>query len=161
MNQYFENDNNLFFVFIEEEKPISKTSFSRYEEYFLYKGLNRYVEKPFEKEYYAKIYFRADTKKAIIKRKYQKLMEFYADSSSLLIGLFEVLYFIFNFINNFYASHSFTKKLFFFKDVEGNHLDINNRHKQIKQLINLTESSLNNTSLNNSKLDKSKGIKKK
>ena len=43
INQYFENDNYLFFIFGEEE-PISKTSFSRYEEYFLYKGLNRYVE---------------------------------------------------------------------------------------------------------------------
>ena len=47
--------------------------------------------------------------------------------------------FIFNFINSFYADYSFTKKLFFFKDVEDNHLNINKRHKQIKELINLTE----------------------
>ena len=86
-------------------------------------------------------------------------MEFYADSSSLLIGLFEVLYIIFNFINSFYASHSFTKKLFFFKDVEGNHLDINKRHKQIKQLINLTESSIDKISSNNTIVNNSKGIK--
>ena len=160
MNQYFENDNSLFFVFNEEE-PTLKTSFSRYEEYFLYKGLNRYITKPSQYEYYTKIYLRADTKKTIIKRKYQKLIEFYADSSSLLIGLFEVLYIIFNFINSFYASHSFTKKLFFFKDVEGNHLDINKRYKQIEQLINLTELSPNKISPNNSILDKSKEIKNK
>ena len=160
MNQYLENDNNLLFFFGEEE-TILKTSFSRYEEYFLYKGLNRYEEKPLQYDHYAKIIIRADTKKTIIKRKYQNLMEFYADSSSLLIGLFEALYIIFNFINSFYASHSFTKKLFFFKDVEGNHLDINKRHKQIKQLINLTESSIDKISQNNFKLDKSKRIKNK
>ena len=158
MNQYFQNDNSLFFVFGEEES-ILKTSLSRTEEYFLYKGLNRYVEKPFEYEYYAKIYIRTDTKKTIIKRKYQKLIEFYADSSSLLIGIFEILCIIFNFINNFYASHSFTKKLFFFKDIEGNHLDINKRLKQIEQLINLTESSIEKISSNNTIVNNSKGIK--
>ena len=138
MNQYFENDNFLISMTSEEE-PILKTSFSRFEDYSLYKGLNRYVTKPMEYQYYAKIFVRADTKKTIIKRKYQKLMEFCADSSSLLEVLFEILYFTFNYINSFYAVHSFTKELFFFKDLEGNHLDFSKRHNEIKRLISLTE----------------------
>ena len=138
VNQYFENDNYLFSV-LDEEDPLIKISFSRAEQYSVYKGLNRGEKRPTNYNNYAKIYIRADTKKTIIKRKYQKIMEFYADSSSLLIALFDILCFIFNFINSFYADYSFTKKIFFFKEVEDNHLNINKRHKQIKELINLTE----------------------
>ena len=138
VNQYFENDNYLFSV-LDERNPLSKISFSRAEQYSLYKGLNRGEKKLTNAKSYAKIFIRADTKKIIIKRKYQKIMEFFADFSSLLIALFDLLSFIFNFINSFYADYSFTKKLFFFKDVDDNHLNINKRHKQIKELINLTE----------------------
>ena len=159
VNQYFENDNSLLSMGNREE-PILKTSFSRIEDYALYKGLNRYVTKPTEYQYYAKLYVRADTKKTIIKRKYQKLMEFFADSSSLLKTLFAILFIIFNYINNFYAINSFTKELFFFKDIEGNTLDINKRNKQIKKLINLTE-PLNDEILQNSPLlNESKVISK-
>ena len=59
--------------------------------------------------------------------------------SSLLLGVFDVLGFIFGFINGFYAEHSFSKKLFFFKEVEDTHLDIYKRTNQIKELINMTE----------------------
>ena len=139
MNQYFINDNYLVFNF-GEDPPIVKTLFSRVEQYSLYKGVNRYATKPTNYKNYAKLYIRADTKKTIINRKYQKIMEFYADSSSILLALFDILGFIFTFINGFYAEHSFSKKLFFFKEVENNHLDIYKRSKQIKELINLTES---------------------
>ena len=44
-------------------------------------------------------------------------MEFFADSSSILKALFAILFNIFNYINNFYAINSFTKELFFFKDI--------------------------------------------
>ena len=113
MNQYFENDNYLFFVFNEEE-PTVHTLFSRYEEWNLFKGLDRGSVKP--KDYYnfAKIYIRADTKKATIIRKYQKVMEFWADASSLLMAVFEVLYFLISFTDTFYAELSLSKKLFFF-----------------------------------------------
>ena len=147
MNQYFENDNYLLSVFGEEE-PLLKTLFSRVEQYSLYKGLNRGNTKPDDYINYAKIYIRSDTRKTEIKRKYQKVMEFYADASSLLITLYEVLCITFNFINGFYADHSFTKKLFFFKDVENNHFNFNQKHKQIRELINITEPLSIKTSIN-------------
>ena len=138
MHQYFENDNYLFSVFSEEEQLV-KILFSRIEQFPIYKGLNRGETKPKEYKNYARFYIRADTEKTVIKRKYQKVMEFYADSSSLLIALFELLCIIFNFINSFYADYSLTKKVFFFKELENSHLNINKRHKQIKELINITE----------------------
>ena len=138
MNQYFENDNYLLSNF-GEDLPIVKTLFSRVEQYSLYKGVNRFASKPTDYKNYAKMYIRADTKKTIINRRYQKVMEFYADSSSLLLALFDVLGFIFGFVNNFYAEHSFSKKLFFFKEVEDTHLNIYKRTNQIKELIDMTE----------------------
>ena len=138
MNQYFQNDNYLFFNFA-EDSPVIRTIFSREEQYSLYKGLNRYTTKPSDYKNYAKIFVRADTKKIEIKRKYQKVMEFFADSSSLLVALFDILCFIFDYINGFYAEHSLSKQLFFFKEVKYNHLDIYKRNKEIKELIDVTE----------------------
>ena len=160
MNQYFENDNYLLSVF-DEEEPLLKTLFSRIEQYSLYKGLNRGNTKPDDYINYAKIYIRSDTRKTEIKRKYQKVMEFYADASSLLIALYEVLCIIFNFINGFYADHTFTKKLFFFKDVENNHFNFNQKHKQIRELINITEPLSIKTSINSPTLPKLNNIKKR
>ena len=137
-NQYFNNDNFLLFVFDEEETTIH-TLFSRVEDYSLYKGLDRGVTLPHNNAKYANIYIRADTSKATIKRKYQKVMEFYADSSSLLIALFQVLFIIFFFINRFYADHSLAKQIFFFKEAENRHFDINRKSYQIKNLIKLLD----------------------
>ena len=137
-NQYFNNDNFLLFVFDEEETTIH-TLFSRLEDYSLYKGLERGVALPNDNTKYANIYIRADTSKATIKRKYQKVMEFYADSSSLLIALFQVLFIIFFFINRFYADHSLAKQIFFFKEAENRHFDINRKSYQIKNLIKLLD----------------------
>ena len=95
MNQYFSNDDYLLFVFGDEDPNEVKPLYSRYEEYALYKGMNRFEEHPYEYEYYSKIYIRADLKKTVIKRKYQKFMEFYADASSLLIAIYGILEIIF------------------------------------------------------------------
>ena len=114
MNQYFSNDNYLVFVFEGEEKAELKTLYSRYEEYMLYKGFERSKNKIDNYEKYAKVFIRADLKKTIIKRKYQKFMEFYADASSILIAIYEIIVIIFNFIDYFYAYHSLAKNLFFF-----------------------------------------------
>ena len=114
MNQYLFDDDFMFAVFSGDEKPKQiDTLFSRYEEYALYMGLG-YNPNNLE---YAKVFIRADTKKTTIKRTYQKLTEFYADASSLLIALYEVLIIIFTYLNNFYAEQSVTKKLFFFKEI--------------------------------------------
>ena len=137
MNQYFENDNYLFFVF-EEGQPEIKTLFSRFEEYSLYLGLNRGESKPNDYKNYARVFIRADTKKTEIKRKYQKVMEFYADASSLLVALFYALTIIFDFINSFYAEHALNKALFFFKDIEGN-IDFSKKSQKINELITLIQ----------------------
>ena len=139
-NQYFNDDNFLLFVFDEEEeKTTIHTLFSRLEDYSLYKGLNRGVDLPYNNINYANIYIRADTSKTIIKRKYQKVMEFYADSSSMLIALFELLYIVFCFVNRFYADHSLAKRIFFFKEAKNRHFDINRKSYKIKNLIKLLD----------------------
>ena len=97
MNQYFTNDNYLVFVFGDNDLPEVNPLYSRYDEYILYKGLDRINHPSYDYTYYAKVFIRADLKKTIIKRKYQKLMEFYADASSLLIALYEILFFFFHF----------------------------------------------------------------
>ena len=143
MNQYFSNDDYWLFVFGDDEKEI-KTLYSRYEEYALYMGLDRIINKPYNYINFAKIYFRADLKRTIIQRKYQKLMEFYADASSILIALYEVLYLFFNFIDYFYAYHSLAQHIFFFKGIEGNkNYNIFKKSKQIQELISLIESNEN------------------
>ena len=137
MNQYFENDDYLFFVLNEKESV--HTLFSRADGWSLYKGLDRGNSKPTDYKNYAKIYIRADTKKTTIKRKYQKVMEFYADYSSMFIAVFEILYFIFSYMNSFYADHSLSKKLFFFVGTKNKYFNINERYKQIMKLISLTD----------------------
>lgn len=135
MNQYLYDDDSMFAVFEKNGKPKQiETLFSRYEEYALYMGLDF---NPNNMEY-AKIFIRADTKKTTIKRTYQKLTEFYADASSLLIALYEVLIVIFSYINNFYAEQSVTKRLFFFKELEKRKFGHNKRCKQILELMSLT-----------------------
>ena len=83
-------------------------------------------------------------KKTDIRRDYQKLMEFYANATSLLIGIFRVLVIIFNFIDGFYAENSITKKIFFLKEFEDSeHFDIFKKGNKIKELLSLT--NLNNS----------------
>ena len=168
MNQNFINDNFVMFVFGDDEEPEIKTLFSRYEEYCLYKGLKRFDSKPKDFNNYSKIYIRADLKKTIIKRKYQKFMEFYADASALLIAIYEILVIIFNYFNTFYGNHTLSKELFFFKDLEGKeNFNILKNKDIIQELITLTDSqkkdSKNNlidSDSNNSKIIKNYPPKK-
>ena len=120
MNQYLYDDDELITVFDDEQKPKqTKTLFSRYEEYSLYLGLDRENNKPLISiEDYAKMYLRADTKKTEIKRTYQKLTEFYADASSLLIALYDFISVTLSIISNFYAEQAVIRKLFLFKEMD-------------------------------------------
>ena len=142
MNQYLSDDDWLFGVLNNDKKNIQmKTLFSRYEEYYLYLGMNRSQTKPLYYLDYIKLYLRADIRKTEIKRTYQKIMEFYANATSLLIGIYRLLNFIFNYINGFYAENSITRRIFFLKEFESlNNIDIYKKSKQIKELISLTES---------------------
>ena len=151
MNQYFTNDNYLLFVFGEDdEKSELKTLYSRYHEYTSYKGFERNKNKIDNYEKYAKIFIRADLKKTIINRKYQKIFEFYADASSILIAIYEIIVIIINFIDNFYAYHSLAKNIFFFKELEEvtHHFDISRKRKDFKGLISIIELDEKNNDLN-------------
>ncbi len=140
MNQHFTNDDFLMFVFGDDQTPEKKPLYSRYEEYALYKGLKRFEEQPAEYDYYSKVYIRAELKKTVIKRKYQKFMEFYADASSLLIAIFEILVVIFNYVDTFYAHHSLAKSTFFFKELEDkDNFNIMKKTDIIQELISITE----------------------
>ena len=150
MNQYFDNDDDLFFTTKNDKKV--KNLFSRTEQYFLYKGLNRGELRPKDYQYYAKIYIRADIKKIEVKRKYQNFFEFYSDTFSFWVALFYILdFFIFNSYNNFRANYSIQQKLFFFKNVKNDHFNIYDYQLKIQELIKKTENSSNkvNNNLNN------------
>ena len=157
MNQYLiDNDDILFDVFKDQNHPFIKNLYSRYEEYALYKGLNRSKTNPFDKYNFATLYIRADTKKTEIKRTYQNLLEFYADVSSLLLGIFRFLIIVFDFINNFYVEYSFAKRIFIFKEFENSHFNISKRYKQLNQLkLLINNYNEQNTDINsfNSDLD--------
>ena len=142
MNQYFTNDDYLMFVFGDGEKPETKPLYSRYEEYALYKGLDRTNNKVADYNYFSKIYIRADLKKTVITRKYQKFMEFYADASSLLIALYEILVVIFNYVDTFYAHHSLSKTIFFFKELKDeDNFNILKKNKKIEELLYMIDSN--------------------
>ena len=148
MNQYFTNDDYLLFV-LNNEKPEIKTLYSRYDEYFLYMGLERNKTRPHNYDKYVKVYMRADLKKTFINRRYQKFMEFYADASSILIALYEVLFVLFNFIDYFYAYHSLSKQIFFFKEIkEDYNYNIFQKRKEIEEIISLMDSKEKNKEIN-------------
>ena len=158
MNQQYTNDDYLMFVFGDDEKPEIKPLYSRYEEYALYKGLNRFTTKLSSYEYYTKMYVRADLKRTIIKRKYQKFMEFYADATSLLITIYEILVIIFNYIDTFYGYNTVAKKIFFFKDLENpDSFNVNKKLNIINELISITD--LKKTSENTPNKSESRGSK--
>ena len=133
MKHYLFNDDYLFGVFNEENsKPGIYISFSRYEKYSIYKdnSSNDYS--------YARIYLKSDTRKSYIKRKYQKFIEFFADISSIFICIYLLLKIMVNYIDNFFAYFSLSKKIFIFKDINNKDLDLKKKVLKINQLITLT-----------------------
>ena len=144
MNQYLYDDDSYIWFFNDQHKEETKLSslYSRYEEYGLYQGLNR-TNSSSDYLNWAKLFFRADMRKIYVKRKYQSIMEFYADASSLLIGIFRVLLIIFNFINQFYAELDLSKKIFFFKELNENNFNINKYTEKVNDLLSQTTSNTN------------------
>jgi hypothetical protein len=136
MNYKFENQDSFLKSF-ENKATLKHTGYSRVEEYFLYKGLNRSLNKAFEHEKYAKLFIRADNKLIEIKREYQDFLEFYADATSLIEDIFIVFHFIINYINSIRAKRSVIKKLFF---EDTSHYKFNDLKK--KELNISTETSI-------------------
>ena len=157
MNQYFDDDDYLVFVY-DRQEPMKQILFSKTEEITFYKGKDRGIKKPGDYDCYAKFYIRADIKKTEIKRKYQKIAEFYADASSLLLTIFNVLLIIFGFLNKFWGEQILCDKLFFFQDLN---LNICNKEDKIKHLIYATDLNKNinlKTSLNTTIDEKNENI---
>ena len=142
MNQYFTNDDYLLFVFGDDDENAEKKAlYSRYEEYYLYMGFNRNETRP-NNNYmnYVRMYIRADLRKTIIKRKYQKFMEFFADATSILVALYDILFFILNFFDYFYAYHHLSQNIFFFKDIKhDNKFNIFPQKMQIQEVLSSLE----------------------
>ena len=160
MNQYLFDDDYLMWIFPEDDEEqysTKKTLFSRFEKYFLFQGLTRNRSST---DYlnFVKLYLRAETKKTEVKRRYQKVNEFYADASSLLITAYEIVIIIFEFLNTFWAEQSLSKKIFFFQDFDKK-LNINDKEEKIRELLYITEPKINDK--NNSKsLQKNYGEEK-
>jgi len=134
MNIFFMNyhliDNKAYIEIINKEKePVLKTGFSRAEQYSLDKGTDRFSTKPYNYNKYANLYIRVDNKKLEIKRKYQNLLEFYADNSSLLISIFTLFNFVISIYNTFKSNLSISRRLFF------NEKEQEKEHRKIKLLI--------------------------
>ena len=100
MNQHLYDDDSFISLITDENNEETQLSsiYSRYEEYSLYQGLNR-TNSSSDYLNWAKVFFRADTRKVDVKRKYQGIMEFYADASSLLIAFYDIIFIIINCIN--------------------------------------------------------------
>ena len=155
MNYHLIDDNLLFHIKREEEKPTLKTGLSRIEDYSLYKGLNRTQKITNGYKYYAKLYIRIDNRKIEIKRRYQDFMELYADTSSLLLSLFWIFGVIFAYYDRIKANHSISKKLFYF---EGTKYNNSEQFSKLKKILNSDEfevlvngaksNNKNNTNLN-------------
>jgi hypothetical protein len=147
MNQFLYDDDQLIWVFNEEDEArYKKTFFSRFEEYSLFQGLKR---ENTSTDYlnFVKLYIRADTKKTEVKRTYEKFNEFFADDFSLLIVVYEVLNAVFEILNTFWKEQSLAKNIFFFQDFD-HKLHINHKSEKIKELLQLTDPDrINNITL--------------
>ena len=150
MNQHLFDDDSFISLVSDENNEETQLSsiYSRYDEYSLYQGLNR-TNASSDYLNWAKVYFRADTRKIDVKRKYQGIMEFYADASALLIAFYDILFIIFYFINFFYAELSISKKIFFFKELEDNNLNLQKHSKNINKLLLTANKKSYYSNLNN------------
>ena len=128
MNSYFENNNDLLFETKGNEKQ--NTIFSRTEQYYLHKTENTI----------GKIYIRADTRKMIIKRVYQTLLDFFAVTFSFWEILFIICNFILNFYNKFCLNYSISKKLFYLEGKDHAHFNVSKNTEKLKKLIDKTNS---------------------
>ena len=142
MNQHLYDDDSfiLFMNSPNDDETELCSLYSRYEEYSLFQGLNR-TNASSDYLNWVKLFFKADTRKTDVKRKYQNIMEFYANASSLLIAFYEILLIIFSFINTFYAELSLSKKLFFFKEMNENNININKYSSRINNLLSQTNNN--------------------
>ena len=98
-----------------------------------------------ESKKYATLYIRSDNRKTIVNRKYQNLLDFYAENTSFWFGIFEFLNIFFTVYNGFHANLSMSKKLFFFDDKEDNKYNILRKNSINSNKSIFRKNTLNNT----------------
>ena len=131
MNIYFrqqEFSSDSAYIF-DKKKTNIYGGYSRYEEYSLYLGPERFSDKIANYYAFGTIYVRADRNKRIISRRYQKLTEFAASCSSLLSQLLLWMFLFFSNLNRFYANQSLIKNIFQLRN------DKQSNFKNIKKII--------------------------
>ena len=111
--QNFQNDENILF---ENYKTHKSIIFDEYDINNLEKGYGRFIDKPKEFNYFYKLILRTATKNFIIQRKYQKLPEFVAESTSMFSSLFALFYLFMTYINKYFCYCSLIGKIFHFKN---------------------------------------------
>ena len=156
MNYHLYDDNEILHINRKEEKPTIKTGLSRVEDYAVFKDLNRTFKKVVDYEAYAKMYIRVDNKRIEIKRRYQDLMEFYADTSALLLSIFWILGIIFAYYDRIKANHSISKKLFYFEGIRDFKKFI--KANEEMQIDNLEHNVINPIQNSDSKTNETKDI---
>ena len=114
MNTYFS---------LKKTSPKINNLFSRTEQYFLHRGANT------GENSFSRIYIRADTRKVEIRRKYQTLPEFFADTFSFWDYLFLVCNFVINGYNKMCLSYAISYEL---EQKSSSKIDKNN--KKVKHL---------------------------
>jgi len=159
MKQTLSNDNDLLFQYKDED--ISKYLFSRSEQYFLYKGNNNTKEENRPKDYesYAKIYLRADSRTVEIKRKYQSLFEFWADTFSFWDGMVAIISFVLNSFYKFYAFYNIGNEIFFRESEDLTKLNISKKSEELKKIKDIIAKCNKNIIKENETLTNSNLIK--
>ena len=127
MNSYFGSNNDLIFPTKTGQKTINL--FSKTEQYFLHRGENT------GEESFAKIYIRADTRRMKVHRKYQTLLEFFADSFSLWEDIFLICNIIFNAYNRMCLIYTIERRLFFFNGKKDKDFNLSRNSERIKNII--------------------------
>ena len=136
VNYYLIEDSSFLRNIKEEQETKIMTGLSRVEDYAEYKGLQRTYEETGDNGTYATIYIRADNKKIYVKKIYQDFMEFYADTTGLLVSIFWILEIIIAKYDRVQNNYSISKRLFYFEGIKENKFD---QFKIIKELLNSKE----------------------
>ena len=160
MNYHLYDDESIIHFGKDRNDSNTYVGFSRVEDYAQYIGENRTAFKNiYDSRYYDRLYIRADNKKVEIKRRYEDFMEFYADTSALLLSIFWILGVILAYYDRMKTNHEISKSLFYFKGAKEIKMEKNfgikfEDLKIIKELIESKEK------LEKERLDKEKREKK-
>ena len=147
--QKFDSYENYLFNTHESKYYIG---YAFFEQYSIFKGIERYQLQPYEYDRFAKIYLRSALQRNIISRKYMKLTEFAADMSSILSQILLFLFVTVSIINRFYANQSVMKKIFQFKNTKNKQGDA--FMNEVKKYRNISKNHTLNSNNNNNNQNK-------